>query len=407
MTDRASLAPSPTLDPLDLAQRLIRCPSVTPAEGGALDLLQAELEALGFVCHRLVFSEPGTPDVDNLYARLGTAQPNFCFAGHTDVVPVGDAEDWSSDPFAATLRDGELLGRGASDMKGAIACMVAAVAAHLAAHGPPAGSISLLITGDEEGPSINGTRKVLAWLAERGERLDACLVGEPTNPNALGDMVKIGRRGSLRATLTVHGVQGHTAYPHLADNPVHHLIRLLHAVTTAPLDQGSDHFQPSTLQVSTLDVGNPASNVIPAKATAAFNIRFNDLHSGAALEAWLRETFDRLMAEAPQATYDLDLRVSGESFLTPPGALSALVQDAVEGATGQRPALSTTGGTSDARFIKDVCPVVEFGLVGKTMHQVDERVAVADLATLAEVYRRVLDGYFARRPDAAGGSGAA
>lgn len=411
MTDSLLLDEPNTLDPLDLAQRLIRCPSVTPAEGGALDLLQAELEALGFVCHRLVFSEAGTPDVDNLYARLGSEQPNFCFAGHTDVVPVGNTADWSVDPFAAEVRGADLVGRGASDMKGAIACMVAAISDYLAENGRPAGSISLLITGDEEGPSINGTRKMLGWLAERGERLDACLVGEPTNPEALGDMVKIGRRGSLTAQLTVEGVQGHTAYPHLADNPVHHLVRLLQAVTAEPLDSGSDHFQPSTLQISTVDVGNPATNVIPAKATAAFNIRFNDLHSGASLEAWLRETFDGVMAEAAKtegsrATYDLRIRVSGESFLTPPGPLSDLLQVAVEAATGQRPQLSTTGGTSDARFIKDVCPVAEFGLVGKTMHQVDERVAVSDLVALTKVYRRVLRDFFAADAASVSGQGA-
>ena len=410
MTDSVTLAPVRTVDPLDLAQRLIRCPSVTPVEGGALDLLQSELERLGFVCHRLVFSEAGTPDVDNLYARLGTAQPNFCFAGHTDVVPIGDAAAWSSDPFAAEVRGEELVGRGASDMKGAIACMVAAISAYLSERGEPAGSISLLITGDEEGPSINGTRKMLSWLAERGERLDACLVGEPTNPDALGDMVKIGRRGSLTGQLTVQGVQGHTAYPHLADNPVHHLVRLLQAVTAEPLDAGTDHFQPSTLQVSTVDVGNPTTNVIPAKATAAFNIRFNDLHSGASLEAWLRETFDAVMAgsDGSQASYDLKVRVSGEAFLTPPGPLSDLLQDAVEAATGQRPQLSTTGGTSDARFIKDVCPVAEFGLVGKTMHQVDEWVDVRDLAALTEVYRRVLQDFFGSAPaSTSGGSGTA
>ena len=410
MTDSATLDPVRTVDPLDLAQRLIRCPSVTPVEGGALDLLQQELEALGFVCHRLVFSEAGTPDVDNLYARLGTAQPNFCFAGHTDVVPVGDAAAWSSDPFAAEVRGEELVGRGASDMKGAIACMIAAISAYLAAEGRPAGSISLLITGDEEGPSINGTRKMLGWLAERGEHLDACLVGEPTNPEALGDMVKIGRRGSLTGHLTIQGVQGHTAYPHLADNPVHHLVRLLQAVTAEPLDGGTDHFQPSTLQVSTVDVGNAVTNVIPAKATAAFNIRFNDLHSGASLEAWLRKTFDAVLAESAgsQASYDLRIRVSGEAFLTPPGPLSDLLQDAVEAATGQRPQLSTTGGTSDARFIKDVCPVAEFGLVGKTMHQVDERVDVKDLTALTEVYRQVLQNFFGSvAASASGGSGTA
>jgi succinyl-diaminopimelate desuccinylase len=378
------------IDPVELTQQLIRCPSVTPAEGGALDLLERELAALGFVCHRLPFEEPGTERVDNLYARLGAARPNFCFAGHTDVVPVGDEAAWSSGPFAGEIRDGLLFGRGASDMKGAIAAFVAAVAGHLKAHGAPKGSISLLITGDEEGPSVNGTRKMLDWLAARSETLDACLVGEPTNPNELGEMVKIGRRGSLTGQLTVHGKQGHTAYPHLADNPVHRLVAMLHAITNAPLDEGTAHFQPSTLQVSTVDVGNPATNVIPASARATFNIRFNDLHSGASLELWLREVFD-----ASAARYELAVRVSGEAFLTPPGAFSALIAGAVEAVTGRRPELSTSGGTSDARFIKDFCPVAEFGLVGQTMHQVDERSAVGDIEGLSAIYGKILEDYFA------------
>lgn len=381
-------------DPLDLAQRLIRCPSVTPEEGGALDLLQAELEALGFACTRLVFEEDGTAPVDNLYARLGTAQPNFCFAGHTDVVPPGDPADWSSDPFESTIVEGELVGRGAADMKGAIAAFVAAAGRFLAGRDGrgelPAGSLSLLITGDEEGPSINGTRKVLDWLVQEGETLDACLVGEPTNPHQLGDMVKIGRRGSLTGQLTVFGKQGHTAYPQLADNAAHRLVAMLTALLAEPLDLGTEHFQPSTLQVSTIDVGNPASNVVPGKASAAFNIRFNDTHSGASLERWLRETLD-----AAGGRYELAVRISGESFLTPPGPLSETLQRAIEAVTGRRPELSTTGGTSDARFIKDHCPVAEFGLVGQTMHQVDERVAVADIEILTEIYARVLEDYFA------------
>lgn len=382
-------------DPVALAQALIRCPSVTPVEGGALDLLERELSALGFQCHRLTFSEEGTADVENLYARLGTTGPNLCFAGHTDVVPVGDEAAWSSEPFSGEIRDGELFGRGATDMKGAIAAFVTAVAGYLEGRDALNGSISLLITGDEEGPSINGTRKVLQWLAQRGETLDGCIVGEPTNPAALGEMIKIGRRGSLQARLSVSGVQGHTAYPHLADNPVHHLVRMLHAVTSTPLDKGTEHFQPSTLQISTFDVGNPAGNVIPAWATAAFNIRFNDKHSGASLEAWLRETFDRVIADAPSASYDLMVSVSGESFLSPPGPLSDILADAAEAVTGRRPELSTTGGTSDARFIKDYCPVAEFGLISQTMHQVDERVPTAAVEELTEIYRRVLQGYFA------------
>jgi succinyl-diaminopimelate desuccinylase len=368
---------------------------VTPADAGAQGVLAAALEGLGCACHRLTFGEPGaTGDdapIDNLYAVIGDGGANFCFAGHTDVVPVGDRAGWSVDPFGAEVIEGMLYGRGAADMKGAIACFAAAASRFLAKRGAGfGGRISLLITGDEEGPSVNGTKKVLDWLAARGETLDACVVGEPTNPTALGQMVKIGRRGSLTARLTVHGIQGHTAYPHLADNPVHHLIRMLHAVTAEPLDEGTAHFQPSTLQVSTVDVGNPASNVIPAAARAAFNIRFNDRHTGARLERWLRQKFD-----AVTARYELEVKVSGESFLTPPGPLSALIVDAVERRLGLRPELSTTGGTSDARFIKEFCPVAEFGLAGQTMHKVDERVPLADLAALTDVYESILDGFFA------------
>jgi succinyl-diaminopimelate desuccinylase len=388
-SDRPQSPSSGPIDPVALTQRLIRCPSVTPAEGGALDLLQSELEALGFVCHRLPFAEPGTEEVDNLYARLGTSAPNFCFAGHSDVVPTGALSDWSSDPFAGEIRDGVIFGRGAADMKGAIAAFVAATAAYLAEGGPRQGSISLLITGDEEGPSINGTRKVLEWLAEQGEILDACLVGEPTNPEVLGEMVKIGRRGSVTGQLTVSGRQGHVAYPHLADNPVHRIARMVAALTGEPLDEGSDHFQPSSLQVSTLDVGNPASNVIPAEARATFNVRFNDLHDSAGVEAWVRRRLD-----AVGGAYDLSMRVSGESFLTPPGRLSEVIVAAVEGVTGSRPELSTTGGTSDARFIKDYCPVAEFGLVGRSMHQVDECSALEDVTTLTRIYRAVLEDFF-------------
>ena len=382
--------PAVATDPLALTQALIRCPSVTPRDAGALDVLEAALAPLGFRCRRLPFSEPGSDAVDNLYARLGDAAPNFCFAGHTDVVPVGDEADWSVPPFAAEVRDGRLYGRGAADMKSAIGAFVAACARYLAAHGRPAGSISLLITGDEEGPAINGTRKVLQWLAENGEQLDACLVGEPTNPAALGEMIKIGRRGSLTGSLTVRGVQGHTAYPHLADNPVHRMVAMLGALTAQPLDDGSAHFQASTLQVSTVDVGNSATNVIPATATASFNIRFNDHHSGASLERWLRQTLDEVGGD-----YDLAVRVSGESFLTPPGDLSDRVAGAVQDVLGRAPELSTTGGTSDARFIKDYCPTAEFGLVGQTMHKVDENVAVDDIENLARIYEGVLVRTFA------------
>ena len=378
------------LDTVDLAQRLIRCPSVTPAEGGALDLLQEVLEALGFTCHRLPFAEPGTADVDNLYARIGTGA-SFCYAGHTDVVPVGDAAAWSSDPFGGEIRGGWLYGRGAVDMKGSIAAFVAALGGFLARRGPAFdGAISLLITGDEEDVAINGTRKLLQWLGERGEKLDACLVGEPTSNERLADMIKIGRRGSLNGKLTLRGIQGHTAYPQLARNPLHDLVPMLQALIGEPLDDGNAHFQPSGLQITTVDVGNPVSNVIPARASAAFNIRFNDRHSSETLKRWLHE---RLAAKG--ADYDLEIRVSGESFLCPPGPLSDLLSGAVEAVTGARPELGTTGGTSDARFIKDHAPVAELGLLNATAHKVDERVALADLKQLTEIYGAVLDGYFA------------
>ncbi|MGH6932998.1 MAG: succinyl-diaminopimelate desuccinylase, partial [Dongiaceae bacterium] len=379
------------IDPVELARQLIRCPSVTPADAGALDLLQRQLEALGFACHRLSFAAPGTDSIDNLYARVGSTNGrNFCFAGHSDVVPVGDRAAWSSDPFGAELRDGMLIGRGAADMKGAIAAFVAAAARFRSRHGEAVpGAISLLITGDEEGPAVNGTKPVLEWLAARGERIDACLVGEPTNPERLGQMIKIGRRGSMTGRLTVRGVQGHSAYPHLADNPIHHLVRMLDRITARPLDQGTAHFQPTTLQITTVDVGNPASNVIPAEARATFNIRYNDAHNSANLEAWLRREFD-----AAGGNYQLAVEVSGESFLTPPGPLSELIARSVEQVVGARPELSTTGGTSDARFIKDFCPVAEFGLAGATMHKVDERVPAADIQKLAEIYEAVLTGFF-------------
>ncbi len=381
------------IDALELTRALVRCPSVTPADAGTLDVLQEALEGLGFVCHRLPFAAPGSDRVDNLYARIGTTSPHFCFAGHTDVVPPGDAAAWTVDPFGAEVIDGAVYGRGAVDMKGAIACFTAAAAGFLDDRaGAFGGSISLLITGDEEGPAINGTAKVLEWLEARGERLEACLVGEPTNPTRLGEMIKIGRRGNLSGRLTVYGTQGHTAYPDLADNPIPRLMAMLAGVTGAELDQGTDHFQPSSLEVTSVDVGNPVTNVIPARAEAAFNIRFNDRHSPDSLERWLRERFDEVGGR-----YDLDIQVSGEAFLTPPGALSELVADAVERVLGTRPEFSTTGGTSDARFIKDHCPVAEFGLVGETMHKVDERAAVGDLEALTEVYKAVLDGFFSPR----------
>jgi succinyl-diaminopimelate desuccinylase len=379
------------IDPVSLAQALIRCPSVTPVEAGALDLLEHSLARLGFRCWRLPFQAPGTDRVDNLYARWGEgAGKALAFAGHSDVVPAGDTGAWRGSPFAAEIRDGRLWGRGAADMKAAIACFAGAADRFLVRRGKNFdGRIALLITGDEEGPAVNGTKPMLAWMKEHGERLDACIVGEPTNPEELGQMVKIGRRGSLTGRLIVHGVQGHSAYPQLADNPIHRLIAMLGRLTSEPLDQGTAHFQPSTLQVTSIDVGNPASNVIPAAARAVFNIRFNDAHTGSSLRCWLDE---RLAGD--EARYDLEVRVSGEAFLTPPGPFSDLICRAVEAATGRRPELSTTGGTSDARFIKDYCPVAEFGMVGQTMHKVDEHVSLADIDRLSRVYEGILDAYF-------------
>ena len=370
-------------DPVFLAQALIRRASVTPADDGAMDVLQQALESLGFTCSRLAFGEDaGRPVIENLYARRGTAAPNLCFAGHTDVVPPG--QGWTVDPFGAEIVGGYLMGRGAADMKGAIACFTAAVA-QLIAEGEPKGSISFLITGDEEARALDGTVRVLEALKQRGEVIDFCIVGEPTNPRILGEMIKIGRRGSLNGRLRVLGAQGHAAYPHLADNPLPRLLAMLTAITEQPLDEGSDHFQASTLALTTIDVGNPATNVIPGEARAGFNIRFNDLHSGKSLEDWLRAKFD-----AVGGAYELEIEVSGDSFLTPPGPLSDALSRAVEAECGRVPELSTSGGTSDARFIKNYSPVAEFGLVGQSMHKADEKVRLDDMAALTRIYLRVL-----------------
>lgn len=382
------------VDAVELARDLIRCPSVTPQEGGALERLEQALDELGFVCHRLNFADTDTPTVDNLYARYGTDGPNFCFAGHTDVVPTGPLEEWSAEPFAGEVRDGYLYGRGAVDMKSAIAAFVTA-AARAMDKDLVRGSISMLITGDEEGPAINGTRKMLDWLRDRSEQIDVCLVGEPTNPAQIGDMMKIGRRGSMNSILTVNGAQGHVAYPHLADNAAHRLVRMLDALTRDPLDAGNEHFQPSSLQITSIDIGNPTENVIPGTAEARFNIRFNDMHSSASLTEWLRKTLDAAAGSPDQ--YDLSIRVSGESFLFPPGAFSDLISSSIETVTGRQPELSTTGGTSDARFIKDYCPVAEFGLVSQTMHKVDERCSVDDIHALTDIYETILSRFFERR----------
>jgi succinyl-diaminopimelate desuccinylase len=385
------------IDPVQFASALIKRPSVTPADAGALDTLQTELEGLGFSCTRYAFGEGETGKnarVENLYARLGTDAPNFCFAGHTDVVPAGDEAKWAQDPFAGDIKDGELLGRGAADMKGAIAAFVGAVSELLSSGWTPAGSISFLITGDEEGPALNGTKKLLAAIDEAGEKIDHCLVGEPTNPNQMGEMVKNGRRGSFNADITVTGKQGHVAYPHLAVNPVPTLLGILSKLQSRHLDEGSEFFQPSNLEITTVDVGNPTENMIPETARARFNVRFNVAHSGAALTDWLNGILEEAR-EGFDGRVEAEIRISGESFLTPPGKLTDILQDATEAVTGRRPELSTSGGTSDARFITNYAPVAEFGLVGATMHQINERVDVADIVTLTAIYKDALKRYFA------------
>lgn len=394
-------APSqPPADPIDILRTLIRCPSVTPAEGGALAYLDALLSNAGFATHRVTLTSPDTPDVENLYARFGTRGPNLCFAGHTDVVPPGDAAQWRFPPFEGAIHEGVIYGRGAVDMKGGVAAFIAAGLDFAGAHGHDPdhaelpGSISFLLTGDEEGPAINGTEKLLRWLADRDERIDHCVLGEPTSRVKLGDMVKIGRRGSLSATLTVLGKQGHVGYPHLAENPIPGMVKLLTALTAEPLDGGNAHFQASNLEVVSVDVGNPAFNVIPAEARARFNIRFNDLWTPETLAAEIERRVRAAAGNEVRYALAFEPR-SSDSFLTSPGEFVDLVVEAIARTTGRRPELSTTGGTSDARFIKDFCPVIEFGLVGKTMHQVDERVEIAHIHQLKAIYGRILREYFA------------
>jgi succinyl-diaminopimelate desuccinylase len=385
---------SSMVDPVALAQDLIRCPSVTPTDAGALGVLEAALKPLGFTCHRLRFEAEGTPPVENLYARLGTAGPNFCFAGHTDVVPPGDTTHWKHTPYEAAVENGLLYGRGAVDMKSAIAAFVAAVSRYLGEANEPKGSISLLITGDEEGPAINGTVKVLQWMKERGETIDRCVVGEPASVARSGDVLKIGRRGSMNVTVTVKGIQGHTAYPQNALNPIPVLAEYVQRLSAEPLDGGTAEFEPSTVAFTSFDVGNPTTNVIPAEACAAFNVRFNDLH----MPDTLTKKFEALAAEIGAARGG-EIRVtvterSGVAFVTKPGSYTDLLSGAVERVTGSVPEFSAGGGTSDARFIKDYCPVVELGLPGKTMHKVDECVPVSEIETLTKIYREILDSYF-------------
>jgi succinyl-diaminopimelate desuccinylase len=394
-------------DPVAIARDLLRCRSVTPADGGALAVLQGLLGKAGFGVHRMTFAEPGTAPVENLYARIGSARPNLVFAGHTDVVPPGDERGWRHPPFAGEIDCGLLYGRGAVDMKGGIACFVAAALDHLSAHGgkPARGSISLLITGDEESVAVNGTVKLLQWAAERGETFDHCILGEPSNLESFGDTIKAGRRGSLNGTIVVHGRQGHVAYPQRADNPIRGLVVLM-AALHSPLDQGSEHFDPSNLEFTSVDVGNPTVNLIPGEARARFNIRYNDCHSQTSLQALIERRAEAAAAQSrggeDRIRFSIEWQKSNaDVFLTAPGPFTVLAADAIAEVTGRRPALSTTGGTSDARFIKDYCPVLEFGLVGQTMHAVDECVPIADLTALTAVYRRIIEKYFGQALGAA------
>ncbi len=385
-------AAAPT-DSLAILQSLVRCPSVTPFEAGALTILEDLLSAQGFVCQRLIFKDENSADVENLFARIGTGAPHLCFAGHTDVVPPGREEDWSHPPFAGEVADGYLYGRGATDMKGSVAAFAAAAVDFVKENGKPKGSLSFLITGDEEGPAINGTVKVLQWMKENGHIPDHCLVGEPTSTGKLGDALKIGRRGSVSFTVTVEGRQGHAAYPHLADNPIPKIARFIDRVSSAALDQGNEHFDASTLALTTVDVGNAASNVIPARATARFNIRFGTVHSHQSLKEWLETQIDETRQELG-GKWSVSASEGAEAFITEPGAFLGLVQDAVEKETGLLPKLSTSGGTSDARFIKDYCPVLEFGPTNATIHMTDERIAVEELRSTQAIYSRIIEDYF-------------
>lgn len=384
-------------DPVVHAQALIRCPSVTPQEAGALDYLQKILAVVGFTCQRLPFSSDGMPEVDNLYARLGTGSPHICFAGHVDVVPPGDEAAWTHAPFAAEIVNDILYGRGAVDMKGGIAAMLTATLRYLAECGKHfKGSISFLITADEEGPAVNGTAKVVQWMQEKGERPDHCILGEPTHPNILGDTIKIGRRGSLNGKLTIRGEQGHVAYPHLANNPLTGLVAVLKRYLDEPLDEGSANFAPSNFEVTSIDTGNPTTNVIPATATARFNIRFNDLHSSASLSNQITALTDMMLRDTG-LLYELVLEPTAEAFLSQPGAWVEMLVKAADEVVGLTPKLSTSGGTSDARFIVSLCPVVEFGLVNKTIHKVDEHVPIAHLQDLTNIYHHFLRRYFGNK----------
>tara|TARA_Y100000590_G_scaffold432037_1_gene547575 strand:- start:1070 stop:2242 length:1173 start_codon:yes stop_codon:yes gene_type:complete len=377
-------------DPIVLSQALIRCKSVTPNDGGALDLLQNILESMGFKCTRLIFTEPGTQEVQNLYARWGNKNPNFCYAGHLDVVSEGDVENWNYDPFAGIIDGDFLYGRGASDMKSAIAAFVSAAYNFIEDEKKNFfGSISFLITCDEEGPAINGTKKVVEWLKNQHEKIDVCLVGEPTNPTKLGEMIKIGRRGSLTGHLTINGQQGHVAYPDLAHNPLKDMIKILNELQFSTLDNGNKFFQPSNLEVISVDAVNHVNNLIPNTARSSFNIRFNNEHTSQSLKQWLHKICKNI-----SKNYELKLEISGEAFITPPEKLSNIIKEAIKENINIEPKFSTTGGTSDARFIRDIAPVAEFGLVGKTMHKIDEKIALSDIKMLKKIYLSILKNYF-------------
>jgi len=376
-----------SLDPASLTQALIQKPSVTPKDAGCLDLITQHLEDMGFTCHRLPFG-----DVDNLYARLGTQEPNFCFAGHTDVVPIGDQSHWTLPPFGGEIKDGFVYGRGAVDMKGAIACFISAVS-EILKDGAPKGSISFILTSDEEGPAKDGTARIIEWLKARDEKISACLVGEPTNPKELGQMIKVGRRGSLNGTVIVRGRSGHVAYPHFAHNPIPPLLDYLQSLLQKPLDQGAKDFDPSNLEITSVDTGNLANNVIPASASANFNVRYNPAYTEGSLKTYLDSVLEGAKAKhAADFDWSVSYQVSGEAFLTHNPALRDLVAGAVQKVTGMQPEFSTSGGTSDARFLKDICPVVEFGLINAEAHQVDEKVSVQDLKTLTQIYTEILRG---------------
>ena len=381
-------------DPIVLTQNLVRCPSITPKDSGALDIIENHLNNLGFNCQKLPFSGNNSYEVDNLFATIGNTGKHLAFAGHTDVVPPGNEESWKYPPFSATIDNNKLYGRGSEDMKSNIACFISATKEFISKYGKEfGGKLSFIITGDEEKDAVNGTKKMLDWMVRQSQTIDACLVGEPTSVKVLGDTVKIGRRGSINGKIVVHGTQGHVAYPHLAHNPVPVLLTILSAINSELLDSGSDHFPPSNLEITTVDVGNRATNVIPTNAHAGFNIRFNDLHSGASLEQHIRKIVQTIAAEH-KTEVSLDFTISGESFLSPPGFLSNIIQNAIKNVTGRRSELSTTGGTSDARFIKNVCSVAEFGMINATAHKANENASINDINTLTDIYDYILESYF-------------